>query len=1153
MAHFHNNMWSRQANGKAELWTDNWANLKDLQAEYRREYSLDFDPEITTLEVVIASDYTRTDILSLTKIPGAQYKTSADYNLKNYVIIPWYRSMNYSDQLFGIGESCFEGGTTLQNVIIDFVPLSSGSTYNIGAIGDYCFKGCNNLAYIGGRRYKQEGENEDKYKPSLIGKITNVGKQAFYNCKNFSPYSNNNDERSLSIAKNTEIGEQAFYKCSKLTSAGLGISGTSGYFNKAKIGKGAFEECECLFENYHLTANEFTNSGFEDRTFAKTKIVSFTLNKKDFNLASAVFEGCSQLKTVQLDSGASWKGDVINDKIFNKCTSLDQFLSSETEVCYIPDNITRIGVEAFSGTKFTKLSLPKTIQNIDKGAFQNCTSLRTIEFREKPQSLIIGDNAFLNCEALSTIKCEEDNTFGEGIIKEIGKSAFQNTKLSYIVIYQNNNKITIKEEAFANCKQLKSFSMFGLYKPVGDNDIGMGVFNGCTSLINYVGPYDFLTKNANSKEEEPLPLKHICFTITSRKSQIKWAEEALNNDEIIQIVPSDLKYLGFMIDSNKTNKIILRPYLSSHQFTKIQEIYVIKDQAEIRVEYSIQNEIIQEKPDTRPIAFKALTTWASGATQEYLYISDEIDLTTRSGAKQKALEKNLIKKYMFLPKDQKPKDIFKNIDYAGNCEHLFLTNTELSSEHINIFTNLKALYLIKEFQVLHSKALFENATLEKIYYYPDKKDATRTKHQFEELSRCGEDIINWDNVLTSQGNKKSSDYTFFNVKKKTHQTNYTLGAKIDTDLILLRSVAQIQKDNESELNYQDIKLFAKGALEINYSVNNNHIIKELILPFIGAKLNLNSDIEEYSSILYIFKEKVPKINVLKLSRTDNKEVHLYGTNSFPALQGLFLKELNIDVNLSDPTQSIRKYNYIFGLNTFDELDMNKKEPKLVFGNKVIKIPNYFAYLPTQSDTIKVATIDCSSMTVTPSTINFGSGCFYNIANKELVFYLPEYINVDSDVSTGEIPSSWFNYNNVYFSKIYCKEEFINLINNHSSFGTQQNILFNHVDYVYQYDTDSNKYLKMEPKLKIEINNNQLSDKFIQNNKIFNALEFNKTDGTISIDSNAFGVENALIEISSNNKEDIKSSGNFLGLLSNFYHTVSTEHLEQLENNSEKGE
>lgn len=148
-------------------------------------------------------------------------------------------------------------------------------------------------------------------------------------------------------------------------------------------------------------------------------------------------------------------------------------------VLRIPDdmNIMYIGEEAFlDNDNIEILIIPKTVREINRRAFQNCTALKEVYFDEMTAqpiadsdiSLLFND-VFNGCYNLEKVDLTNTKTF------TIGANCFANcVKLKEVVAM---NKIsTMHDSAFSNCVALEHADLTGLHMS------GSNVFNGCSAL-----------------------------------------------------------------------------------------------------------------------------------------------------------------------------------------------------------------------------------------------------------------------------------------------------------------------------------------------------------------------------------------------------------------------------------------------------------------------------------------------------------------------------------------------------------------------------------------------------------------------------------------------------------------------------------------------
>lgn len=96
---------------------------------------------------------------------------------------------------------------------------------------------------------------------------------------------------------------------------------------------------------------------------------------------------------------------------------------------------------------------------IGKHAFENCSQLSGILFGKIPY--VIDDYAFKNCQQLKTFVKREYCTY-------LGEGAFQNCSELTTAIQLNNSINTIKNNTFAGCSKIATFSNFNNISSIGD-------------------------------------------------------------------------------------------------------------------------------------------------------------------------------------------------------------------------------------------------------------------------------------------------------------------------------------------------------------------------------------------------------------------------------------------------------------------------------------------------------------------------------------------------------------------------------------------------------------------------------------------------------------------------------------------------------------
>ena len=141
--------------------------------------------------------------------------------------------------------------------------------------------------------------------------------------------------------------------------------------------------------------------------------------------------------------------------------------------------VTTIGESAFYYAQALKsVTLPKTINQIDKYAFYGCSSLEQIIIDENNPSFKSMDNILYNKEITTLLVCPATKTevIIPNSVTKIGEGAFFDCRnLSEIII--PNSVTTIGLDAFIACTSLESIEI-----PSSLTKIGLGTFYFCKSL-----------------------------------------------------------------------------------------------------------------------------------------------------------------------------------------------------------------------------------------------------------------------------------------------------------------------------------------------------------------------------------------------------------------------------------------------------------------------------------------------------------------------------------------------------------------------------------------------------------------------------------------------------------------------------------------------
>lgn len=159
----------------------------------------------------------------------------------------------------------------------------------------------------------------------------------------------------------------------------------------------AFNGCKSLQELSFPKLKKLDNMRFAD--FINLKNVEFPMLTC---LPEYTFKGCTSLETVTLSSV-----ETIETRSFN---------NSSLQHIEVPA-LTRIGMEAFSGTKLKDVSFSK-VRFIGDGALSSCQELQSVTL---PVADTVSTNAFFDCRQLKTVDLPS--------AQYIDKSAFWGTAL----------------------------------------------------------------------------------------------------------------------------------------------------------------------------------------------------------------------------------------------------------------------------------------------------------------------------------------------------------------------------------------------------------------------------------------------------------------------------------------------------------------------------------------------------------------------------------------------------------------------------------------------------------------------------------------------------------------------------------------------------
>ena len=229
---------------------------------------------------------------------------------------------------------------------------------DIERIGAYAFAYCNNLSSV-----------------ILPDTLIEIGKNSFVNA----------GIKNLNIPQNVEtLREGSFSGCSNLVSVSLPDTLT-------KIPENCFNGCQNL-NSIKIPDNV---SYIGDCAFAgclsleEINIPTYLNNEPDM-----LFDGCIRLKKVNF--AKNYNGS-ISQRMFRNCSDLESI--------EIPDGTKQILWKAFYGcTKLKEIYIPQNVDHIDRDAFDECNSLKTIKGYKGSYAETFAKNNGFTFESIGNVK-----------------------------------------------------------------------------------------------------------------------------------------------------------------------------------------------------------------------------------------------------------------------------------------------------------------------------------------------------------------------------------------------------------------------------------------------------------------------------------------------------------------------------------------------------------------------------------------------------------------------------------------------------------------------------------------------------------------------------------------------------------------------------
>ena len=326
--------------------------------------------------------------------------------------------------------------------------------------------------------------------------VTGISQLAFAGCKYLT---------EIDIPEGvTFIGSHAFADCVSLERVSLPNSLTG-------IGEGAFENCKAL----QAISIPKGVTYIADKAFNGCEKLKSVRVEGAFEIGSLVFHGCSAALFTEY---GNWR--YVGDEE-NPYAILFSPKSTSATTCQINERTVIIAPSAFSNSKITSITIPKSVKVI-ASSFYSCNMLSevhitdlaawcNISFKEAENNpLYTADKLYLNGSLLTELVIPAEVT-------EVGDYAFAECQTIERVII-NDSVTKIGDYAFSDCVALSEIKI-----GAGVKSIGRSAFHNCDALtridipdsVTEIGLYAFTSSKA---------LKHISFGNGLSKIDDSWLE-----------------------------------------------------------------------------------------------------------------------------------------------------------------------------------------------------------------------------------------------------------------------------------------------------------------------------------------------------------------------------------------------------------------------------------------------------------------------------------------------------------------------------------------------------------------------------------------------------------------------------------------------------
>ena len=321
--------------------------------------------------------------------------------------------LKFSQDMKRVGKYTFNSTKLNSFDFTSFILLEEGSFQNCNGISsldlstirspfipNYCFNGCTGLMSI------------EKWPKGIL----KIGKSAF---------------QGTSISKVSfsekviEINEFCFADCSSLVYVDLSLCSLEHFHNNA------FANCGNIAVIWPQNDINFV---LGDSFFSGSKICDITLPCTCTEIGKECFSHCTDLKKIDMSA-------TLITTIPSKCFEF----TSELTIKWPQNTLKHIKENAFSGCKFSSITLPETVTSLGESAFSECQRLIKVEMIST-QITSIPKLCFSQCSSLIFVSLPPKCT-------SIGEKAFMSSGITFISLPES---VTLLDQlAFFKCEYLQ--------------------------------------------------------------------------------------------------------------------------------------------------------------------------------------------------------------------------------------------------------------------------------------------------------------------------------------------------------------------------------------------------------------------------------------------------------------------------------------------------------------------------------------------------------------------------------------------------------------------------------------------------------------------------------------------------------------------------